>query len=118
MNDSSYMAISPPSDASPIASTSSASTSLRMPSISSHCHYESLCSSSTSSHNQMTDSSNNRIDERLHEDSKPETDSIGVPNDYCYSNEEQHEFYPKIRNHRQKTHEIRRKHIFKDIAGF
>ena len=51
------------------------------------------------------------------EESKPETHSIGVPNDYHYSNEEQHDFYPKVRTHRQKSHEIRKKHIFKDIAG-
>lgn len=115
MNDSSYMATSPPSTSSPMASTSSASTSL---SIGTHCHYGRLGSSSTSNDNQLTHLLNNRIDDHFLEELKTETDSIEVPNDYCYSNEEQHEFCPKMKNFRQKTHEIKRKHIFKDIAGF
>lgn len=115
MQSSSYLS-APLSVLSAVASTSSASTSsLRPETIGSNCHYRNVCSTSTSN-NQMTDFSDHPFDQHIFEESC-EQNSIGVPNDYFYNSEEQHEFRPKLKTCRQKGHEVRRKHIFKDVAG-
>ena len=109
------MSAPPLSVLSSIASTSSgSSSSLSMRPIGSQPigHFQ----PSTSNNNRMTDFSDHHFDHHFFEDSS-EQNSIGVPNDYFYNNEEQHEYCPKIKTSRQKTHEVRRKHIFKDVAG-
>ncbi|CAG2104471.1 unnamed protein product, partial [Medioppia subpectinata] len=96
--------------------SSSVSQSLMsLPSSSSHCHYDSLCSTSTSGSNRLFNAFDNRLDHNF--ETKPDTDLIGVPNDYHYKSEEQHEFCPKMKSIRQKTHEMKRKHMSKDMAG-
>jgi len=109
----------PTSSMSPMvsmATTSSAASSslMTMPSTSSHCHYDSLCSTSTSGH-RLFHAFDNRLDHNF--DTKSDNQLIGVPNDYNYNTEEQHEFCPKMKSFRPKSHDIKRKHIFKDIAG-
>ncbi len=121
----------PLSSMSSLPSTSTSSTSsLSLPSIPSHSRHESLPSSSRDggmshifdSHFSHNFSNVQKRDSLKYENSSEriecECDIIAVPNDYYYNNDEQHDYCSKMKTSRQRKHEIKCKHISKDIAGF
>jgi hypothetical protein len=123
LHNSSYI---PLSSMSSLPSTSSTS-SLSLPSIPSHSRHESLPSSSRDDrifdfHFSHNFSNVQKRDSLKYENSferiECECDIIAVPNDYYYNNDEQHDYCSKMKTSRQRKHEIKCKHISKDIAGF
>ncbi|XP_054155118.1 ankyrin repeat domain-containing protein 54-like [Oppia nitens] len=113
---------SSPSTSSIPAMASVASTSVEtstsshlLPSSSHHYPYDSLCLPSSSHNNRMVPMFDNQS-EHSSVDYKSDN-NVQVFNDLNYNSEEQHDLKPKMRSIRPKSHDIKRKHISKDITG-